>query len=99
MSDDVIELPAGIDESQREAWQLWLANGNDDDSAEQFEDSYAGEWASLEEYAENFVSECYEVPEWCEYYIDYEAMARDWEYGGDIWSATDGYGYYHVFRN
>ena len=99
MSDDVTELPDGIDESEREPWQIWLANGNDDDTVDEFRDAYAGEWTTIEEYAEQFISECYDVPEWCEYYIDYEAMARDWQYGGDIWCERDESGYYHVFRS
>ena len=99
MSDDVKELPADIDESQRDAWQCWLANGNDEDSADDFLDCYAGEWLNTQEYAENVISECYEVPEWCEYYIDYEMMARDWELAGDIWVANSETYTVHVFRS
>ena len=98
MSDDVVELPTEIDESQREAWQAWLANGCDD-NPEQFIDAYAGEWLNLAEYAENLCSDCYDIPEWCEYYIDYEAMGRDWDLSGDIWTAqSDTYTLY-VFRS
>lgn len=97
MSDDVKELPDGVDESMRGAWEAWLANGCDED-ADEFTDSYAGEWLNLEDYAEEFVRDVYDVPEWCEYYIDYEKMARDWQYGGDIWTAdSDTYTLY-VFR-
>jgi antirestriction protein len=98
MSDDVKELPVDIDESEREAWEAWLANGNDDDSAEQFRDAYVGEHLTLESYAEDFIAECYEVPEWCEYYIDYSAMVRDWQYNGDIWVEESATGGYHIFR-
>ena len=98
MSDDVKELPAGVDESERNAWECWLANGMDED-AEQFIDSYAGQWGTLEEYAEDFISSCYDIPEWCEYYIDYERMSRDWELGGDIWVANSETYTIHVFRN
>lgn len=98
MSDDVKELPDGIDESMRDAWQAWLANGMDED-ADQFVDAYAGEWNSLADYAEEFVSDCYDVPEWCEYYIDYAAMGRDWDLAGDIWTAESDTFSIYVFRN
>ena len=97
MSDDVKELPTEIDESLRDAWQCWLANGCDED-ADQFLDSYAGEWGTVEEYAEEFVSDVYTVPEWCQYYIDYKLMARDWEMNGDIWVANSETYTIHIFR-
>lgn len=98
MSDDVKELPEVIDESMRDAWQAWLANGMGEDGDE-FIDAYAGEWLNLEEYAEEFVRDAYHVPEWCEYYINYEMMARDWELGGDIWTANSDTYTIYVFRN
>ena len=97
MSDD-IELPDGVDESEREAWQAWLANGMNED-AEEFRDAYAGEYATLEDYAYEFISDCYEVPEWVENYIDYKSFARDLDLGGDIWYGQNDYGVVYVFRN
>ena len=45
MSDDT-QLPDGVDESEREAFEAWLANGNEPD-ADEFRDAYAGEWSTL----------------------------------------------------
>jgi antirestriction protein len=97
MSDDVKELPVEIDESQRDAWQCWLENGMEED-ADQFLDSYMGEWSTVAEYAEEFVHDNYDVPEWCQYYIDYELMARDWDLSGDIWTANSETYTIHIFR-
>ena len=97
MSDDVKELPDGVDESMRGAWQAWLAEGMDED-ADAFADSYAGEWLNIEEYAEDFISSCYTIPDWVEGYIDYEQMTRDWEICGDIWTANSDTYTLYVFR-
>ncbi|WP_316857999.1 antirestriction protein ArdA [uncultured Cohaesibacter sp.] len=37
-----------------------------------------------EDYAEEIISECYDVPSQLEYYIDYEAFARDMRINGDF---------------
>jgi antirestriction protein len=98
MSDEV-ELPDEVDESERGAWDAWLANGNTDDSADEFRDAYAGEWSSLEDYAEDVTRDCNDIPEWVDCYIDWESMARDWEYSGDVWTATASGGSFYVFRS
>lgn len=42
-----------------------------------FEQDYVGEADSEEDFAEQHVDECWEVPEHLQYYIDYERVARD----------------------
>lgn len=98
MSDET-ELPDGIDESERDAWDAFVTNIGGTPSADEFRDAYAGEWSSLEDYADEFVRECYEVPGWVEYYIDYSLMVRDWELNGDIWTERASGGSFFVFRN
>jgi antirestriction protein len=98
MSDEV-ELPDEVDESERDAWSAWLANGNTDDSADEFRDAYAGEWSSLEEYAEESFRECYDIPEYLDYYIDWGKVARDLDYSGDVWTATASGSSFYVFRS
>jgi antirestriction protein len=98
MSDEV-ELPDEVDESERGAWDAWLANGNTDDSADDFRDAYAGEWMSLEDYAEQLFNDVYDIPAYIINYVNWELVARDLEYG-DVWTAnTRGGNSFYVFRN
>lgn len=97
MSDET-ELPDGVDESEREAWEVFYANIGSE-SADEFRDAYDGEWSSLEDYADDYVREAYEIPGWVEYYIDYTSMVRDWELGGSIWTERASGGSFYVFRN
>ena len=59
-------------------------------AAEAFQDSYAGTFESLTEWAENFVEEAgllAEVPDSLRAYFDFQAWARDADLNGDIWTA------------
>jgi antirestriction protein len=60
---------------------------------ERFRDAYRGEYASEEAFAEEVVSEQYELPEFSLRYFDYEAFARDL-FIGDYWYSEG-----HVFLN
>lgn len=62
---------------------------------EQFEEAYQGEYSSLADYARECVDEGQfgPVPDALQYYIDYDAIARDFEASGE-YSLEDGY----VFR-
>lgn len=97
MSDDT-QLPDGVDESEREPFDIWVHNGNDGDDADGFRDAYVGEWHDVSDYVEELVRDVNDIPEWVEYYIDWVAMARDWEINGDIWTERSLNGVY-VFRN
>ncbi len=55
-----------------------------DEAVERHENSYAGEWGKLADYAANYCENCSPVPDWLEPYVDFEAMARDWDTNGDI---------------
>ena len=55
--------------------------------AESFEDTFAGYYDSVEDYAENFLEDCgmlAELPDWAARYFDVAAYARDLELGGDV---------------
>lgn len=97
MSDEV-ELPDEVDESERGAWEAFIANMGDA-SGDEFREAYAGEWSSIEEYVDETIRELYDIPEWVEYYIDLESMGRDWELNGDIWIENASGGSFYVFRN
>lgn len=67
-------------------------------TAEGFEEAYSGEWDSEEEFAEDLMRECYEIPEHLEFYIDYEKFARD-IFINDYFSAEASGGGVYVFRH
>lgn len=97
MSDDT-QLPDGVDESEREPFEVWVHNGNDADDADGFRDAYAGEWGNLATYVEEVTRDLHQIPDWLEYYVDWELMARDWDLNGDVWTENTTSGFY-VFRN
>ncbi len=69
-----------------------------DEAIEAVEDSYLGEYESLEDYAREYV-DVSDVPEHILMYIDYDSMARDWELSGDIIIFETGYRQVHVFSS
>jgi antirestriction protein len=75
---------------------------SDDETAEELrgtiEDRYCGAFDREGDYAEEFATGCYDIPEHLQYYIDYEKMERDLELGGDI-SRIEINGVFHIFTN
>lgn len=71
---------------------------------EDFEEAYAGEWDSLEDYATELADDVYRVDQRGQSddviarYFDYAAFARDLELGGDVWTAPASGGSVYVFR-
>src|SRR6185312_6739420 len=62
-----------------------------EDAQRYMEEGYCGAFDSLEEYAEQFVDECYsseieKLPEFIRYHIDYQGIARDLELNGDVFT-------------
>jgi len=72
--------------------------GQDYADADNFEEAYCGEWDSEEEYAEDLMQQCYEIPEYLQFYIDYEKWARDL-FINDYFSAEASNGNVYVFRH
>ncbi|QIR36843.1 antirestriction protein ArdA [Tolypothrix sp. PCC 7910] len=60
---------------------------------------YLGVYASVEDYAQELTEDTTKIPEHLQYYIDYEAMARDMELNGDIFTIETGYKKVHIFLN
>ena len=60
-------------------------------------DRYLGEYESVEDYAEQLLDDCYEIPKYLEGYIDYQKFARDLELSGDIESYELSYRKVHIF--
>jgi antirestriction protein len=67
------------------------------------EEGYCGELDRLDDYAEQFVEECYgneieKLPVFIRYHIDFEGIARDMELSGDVFTIQHG-GKVHVFNS
>ena len=65
--------------------------------AETAMENYMGEFSSLADYAEELTQDTAKIPEHLTYYIDYEAMARDMEFNGDVFTLKTGFEEIHVF--
>ena len=87
LSDKFFELRDAIEklsETQQEAFFVWCDHHNSDISEEDaddlissFEDEYQGEYEDEEDYAYEYVEQCYDLPEFAKTYFDYSAFARD----------------------
>lgn len=63
------------------------------------DESYAGCYGSLENYAQELTEQTSEVPKHLEFYIDYDKMGRDMEMSGDIFTIEIGHSEVHIFYN
>lgn len=70
-----------------------------DKAKEVLEDNYIGCYESLSDYAEQLVQDCYSIPDNLQFYLDFEAMARDMELNGEFYSIETGYQEHHIFIN
>lgn len=63
-------------------------------------DDYAGEFESLADFAEGLTRQTAAgVPDHLEYYIDWQAMGRDMELNGDVFTIVMGFDQLHMFWN
>ncbi|HIQ45667.1 MAG TPA: antirestriction protein ArdA [Pseudomonas oleovorans] len=77
-----------------------LAHVNDLEQARKAaEEDYCGCYSSLVDYAQELTEETTSIPPHLTMYIDYRAMARDLEYGGDVFTLETGFEQVHVFWN
>lgn len=98
MTTEACEFLTTLPEHLQDAGQAWLDNGCDADEAT-FTDSYAGEWDSFREYAEDLaegLGMLAEVPEWAQPYFDWDKFTHDLTFDHDVLDAP-GSGVY-VFR-
>jgi antirestriction protein len=70
-------------------------SGDVEEAREAIEDRYMGAYRCLANYAEETF--CGEIPESLQYYIDWDAMARDMEMSGDILTIEQDHETVHVF--
>lgn len=63
------------------------------------ENCYHGQFACLADYMEELTAESVTIPGALRYYIDWDAMARDAEMGGELFTIETACGEVHVFSN
>ncbi len=61
------------------------------------EEDYCGEYRTLAVYVQELTEETTEIPQQLQSYIDYEAMGRDMEINGDLFTVETGFEEVHVF--
>ncbi|QEI11815.1 antirestriction protein ArdA [Cellvibrio japonicus] len=71
--------------------------GNLDEARQAAEDCYCGCYTSLADYAQELTEETTTIPESLKFYIDYESMARDMDYSGNVFTLETGHEQVHVF--
>lgn len=74
-------------------------SGDIEQAESTLEDCYHGQFASLADYMEELTTESVTIPEALRYYVDWDAMARDAEMGGDLFTIETAHGEVHVFSN
>ena len=73
--------------------------GDIDQAESALQDCYHGQHTSLADYMEELTAESVTIPEALRYYIDWEAMARDAEMGGEFFTIETARDEVHVFSN
>ena len=74
-------------------------SGDMDQAESTLEDCYHGQFASLADYMEELTSESITIPEALRYYVNWEAMARDADMSGDLFTIETAHGEVHVFSS
>lgn len=80
-----------LSDEQQEAFFVWckygshnLASEEASDLLSKFRDAYCGKYNSEEDYAYEYVEDCYELPEFAKTYFDYEKFAQEL-FSTDYW--------------
>lgn len=71
--------------------------GDLDEAREALADRHLGAYASLADYVQEVTEETTEIPQSLRYYVDYQAMARDAELSGDLFTISTSWDVVHVF--
>lgn len=86
-----------------EAIRAWMANSHYDvdfdDLTDKVAKAFIGEYASAAHWAEEFAEETGEDLGPYARYVDWDAVARDAVYGGDIWVHEESYDVKYLFWN
>ena len=94
--EEVAELAEFIEEHGTLGGELIVHFNDLDHARETIEGHYHGEYSSLADFAQELTEETTQIPDNLEYYIDYEAMARDLEIN-DVLAIETSHNEVHVF--
>ena len=95
--DRVAELAAFIAEHGELGAEL-VSHFDDIRQARQaLEESYYGSFESLADYVQELTEDTSQIPEHLRFYIDWDAMARDAELSGDLFTVQTAHNEIHVF--
>lgn len=72
-------------------------SGDLDEARETLADRHLGAYASLADYVQELTEETTAIPQTLRYYIDWQAMARDAELSGDLFTIQTAHDAVHVF--
>ncbi len=76
---------------------LHHCDGDLEEAREALEYRHLGSYASLADYVQEVTEEATAIPQTLRYYIDYQAMARDAEMSGEIFTVQTAWDAVHVF--
>lgn len=94
----VVEIASFLRErGQLGALVLGHLGGNIDEASEALDDRYRGAFECLADYFQELTKETVMIPEPLRLYIDYEAMARDAELSGEVFTLRTAHDKVHVF--
>ncbi len=94
----VAALASFIDEHGELGAELISHYGDLESAEKALSECYVGSYDSLKDFAQSITEDTTEIPASLEYYIDYDAMARDLEIN-DVVAIELGYDNVHVFWN
>ncbi|MCH6256472.1 antirestriction protein ArdA [Puniceicoccaceae bacterium K14] len=97
--EDVHKLAEFIGEHGELGAELISHFCGDLEEAGQALENHMGCHKSLADYAEELTTNCMEVPQNLAFYIDYEAMGRDMELSGDVFTIETAFEEVHIFLN
>lgn len=94
----VVEIASFLRErGQLGALVLDHLGGNIDEASEALDDGYRGAFECLADYFQELTEETVMIPEPLRLYVDYEAMARDAELSGEVFTLRTAHDKVHVF--
>lgn len=71
--------------------------GDLDEARSALDDRHLGQYQSLADYVQDITEETTEIPQNLRFYIDWQAMARDCELNGDLFTIQTAHDAVHVF--